>query len=75
MFDDPLTLSQKGLSVIPDDELAAKINEALESIKDLKNRGIDSSVQEKVYEAYTEEFNRRSKNDAPTKPHGLKAVE
>jgi len=52
MFDDPLTLSRQGLTAIPDEELATKINDALEAIKDLKSQGIDASAQEKVYEAY-----------------------
>ncbi len=73
MFDDPQTLSQEGLKAIPDDELATKIDDALEQIKDLQEKGVDTSVQQKVYEAYVEEFERRS-TDAPTKPHGLKPV-
>ena len=75
MFDDPLSLSRQGLTAIPDDDLATKINDVLEAIKDLKSKGIDSSVQEKVYEAYVAEYDRRSKSDAPTKPHGIKRVE
>ncbi len=75
MFDDPLSLSREGLKAIPDDDLATKIKEALEAIKDLKSQGIDASVQEKVYEAYVAEYNQRSKNETPTKPHGIKAVE
>ncbi len=74
MFDDPLTLSRQGLTAIPDDELATKINDVLETLKDMKVQGIDTSVQEKVYEAYVAEYDRRSKNDAPTKPHGIKPV-
>lgn len=74
MFDDPLALSRVGLKAIPDDELATKINDALESIKDLKEQGIDASVQEKVYEAYVAEYDRRSKSDTPTKPHGIQPV-
>jgi len=72
MFDDPLALSRKGLMAIPDEELATKINDAKEAIKDLKSRGIDASVQEKVYEAYAAEYERRASSDDPTKPHGYK---
>ncbi len=75
MFNDPLALSREGLMAIPDEELATKINDSLETIKEMKEKGIDTSVQEKVYEAYVAEYNRRSKSDAPTKPHGMKPVQ
>ncbi len=75
MFDDPLALSQQGLAAIPDEELATKINDALEAIKNMKEQGADTGVQEKVYEAYVAEYDRRSKSDAPTKPHGIKPVQ
>jgi hypothetical protein len=74
MFDNPLKLSREGLMAISDEELAAKMNDAQASVEDMKNRGIDSSVQQKVYEAYVAESERRSQSDAPTKPHGLKPV-
>jgi hypothetical protein len=74
MFADPLKLSREGLMAMPDEELATKISDAEASIEDMKNRGIDSSVQQKVYEAYVAELERRSQSDAPTKPHGLKPV-
>jgi len=74
MFDDPLKLSREGLMAMPDEELATKISDARATIEDLKNRGIDSSVQQQVYEAYVAESDRRSQSDAPTKPHGLKPV-
>ena len=74
MINDPLSLSRDGLKALSDSELAQKINEALETMNKMKERGEDISVQEKVYEAYVNEYNHRSKNDAPTKPHGLKPV-
>lgn len=74
MFDNPLKLSREGLMALSDEELATKIDEAQASIEDLKNRDVDSSVQQKVYEAYVAESERRSQSDAPTKPHGLKPV-
>ena len=74
MSADPLKLSREGLMAIPDEELATKISDAEASIEDMKNRGVDSSVQQKVYEAYVAESERRSQSDAPTKPHGLKPV-
>mgnify|MGYP003450186932 CR=1 FL=1 len=74
MIDNPLSLSKDGLTALPDDELAQKVKEALETLTAMKERGEDVSVQEKVYEAYVSEYNHRSKSDAPTRPHGLKAV-
>ncbi len=74
MIDNPLSLSKDGLTALPDDELTQKIKEALETLTAMKERGEDVSVQEKVYEAYVSEYNHRSKSDAPTRPHGLKAV-
>ena len=74
MLNDPLSLSKEGLKALSDSELAQKINEALEKINAMKEHGEDISVQEKVYEAYVNEYNSRSKSDAPTKPHGIKPV-
>ena len=74
MLNDPLSLSKEGLKALSDSELAQKINEALEKMNAMKEDGEDISVQEKVYEAYVNEYNSRSKNDAPTKPHGIKPV-
>ena len=74
MLNDPLSLSKEGLKALSDSELAQKINEALEKMNAMKEHAEDISVQEKVYEAYVNEYNSRSKNDAPTKPHGIKAV-
>jgi hypothetical protein len=74
MFDNPLKLSREGLMAIPDEELATKISDAQAAIEDMKSRGVDSSVQQKVYEAYRAESDRRSQSDTPTKPHGLKPV-
>lgn len=74
MINDPLSLSKEGLTALSDTELAQKINEALERMNVMKERGEDISVQEKVYEAYVNEYNHRSKSDAPTKPHGIKPV-
>jgi len=73
MINDPLSLSKEGLTALSDAELAQKINEALERMNVMKERDEDISVQEKVYEAYVNEYNNRS-GDAPTKPHGIKAV-
>lgn len=75
MLNDPLSLSREGLAALPDEELATKINDTLKTIADMKDRGEDVSVQEKVYEAYVDEYNHRSQNDTPTKPHGIKRVE
>jgi hypothetical protein len=74
MLNDPLSLSKEGLKALSDSELAQKINEALEKMNAMKEHGEDISVQEKVYEAYVNEYNSRSKSDAPTKPHGIKPV-
>jgi glutamate synthase domain-containing protein 1 len=74
MIDNPLSLSKDGLTALSDAELAQKIKDALETMTAMQARGEDSSVQEKVYEAYVSEYNHRSKGDAPTKPSGLKAV-
>jgi len=74
MIDNPLSLSKDGLTALSDEELAHKIKEALETMNSMKERGEDTNVQEKVYEAYVDEYNHRSKNDVPTKPHGMKAV-
>lgn len=73
MIDNPLSLSKTGLTALSDSELAQKIKEALETLNQMKERGDDVSVQEKVYETYVDEYNHRS-SDTPTKPHGLKAV-
>jgi hypothetical protein len=74
MIDNPLSLSKDGLTALSDEELAQKIKESLETMTKMKEKGEDSSVQEKVYEAYVNEYNHRSKSDAPTKPHGMKPV-
>jgi hypothetical protein len=74
MINNPLSLSREGLTALSDSELAQKIKESLDTLGRMKERGEDISVQEKVYETYVDEYNHRSKNDAPTKPHGLKAV-
>ena len=74
MIDNPLSLSKNGLTALSDSELAQKIKEALETLNQMKERGEDVSVQEKVYETYVDEYNHRS-SDTPTKPHGLKAVQ
>ena len=74
MIDNPLSLSKNGLTALSDSDLAQKIKEALETMNQMKERGEDVSVQEKVYETYVDEYNHRS-SDTPTKPHGLKAVQ
>lgn len=74
MIDNPLSLSRDGLTVLADEELAQKIKEALKQINTMREKGEDVSVQEKVYETYVSEYNRRSDSDAPTKPHGIKPV-
>ena len=74
MIENPLSLSKDGLTALADDELAQKLKESLETMSQMKERGEDTSVQEKVYEAYVNEYNHRSNSDTPTKPSGLKAV-
>jgi hypothetical protein len=74
MVNDPLSLSREGLTALSDGDLAQKIKEAVDLLGKMKERGEDTSVQEKVYETYVDEYNHRSQNDVPTKPHGIKAV-
>ena len=72
MINSPQSLSRDGLTALSDAELAQKVSDAQETLNAMKERGEDTSVQEKVYQMYVDEYRHRTIADAPTQPSRLK---